>query len=244
MRLLRLCLSVGPLLLTAAVPPVLAQSPYVGAAIVGDILRNSHSETTLGRDVPAGGESIGFALRAGMPLGSNWGVEFEFTRPGEIDTDFSGTPIPLASRAETVAWSSSLPSNVTQLLPQIFPQPVSYRLRSAQRHSTLSTTLWLKQDASQRIALVYLAGMGFYRATYESESRFEILPAGIFPPGITAPLIFPTTTKTVSYGVRPLAGFEAHISLTQHVALVPGVRLHGLDNAWLVRPAIGLEWMF
>jgi hypothetical protein len=25
---------------------------------------------------------------------------------------------------------------------------------------------------------------------------------------------------------------------------VPGVRLHGLDNAWLVRPAVGLAWNF
>jgi hypothetical protein len=236
--------SLSVLLAVLSAGPAFGQSPYVGAALVGDVLRSTHSETTVGRDVPAGGESIGFALRAGVPLGSSWGVELEFTRPGEIETDFGGTPIPLASRAETLTWSSGLPANVTQLLPQIFPQPVFYRLRSTQRHSTLSTTAWLKQDVSQRIALVYLAGMGFYRATYESESRFEILPAGILPPGITAPLIFPTATKTVSYGVRPLAGFEAHIGLTDQVAIVPGIRLHGLENAWLVRPAIGIEFQF
>jgi hypothetical protein len=131
-----------------------------------------------------------------------------------------------------------LPGGVAQL----FPQPVFYRLRSTQRHTTLSTTAWLKQDLSRRVALVYLAGMGFYRATYESESRFEILPA--LPAGITLPMIFPTQTKTVTYGVRPLAGLEARVGLTEHVALVPGVRLHGLENSWLLRPAVGLEWQF
>jgi hypothetical protein len=39
-------------------------------------------------------------------------------------------------------------------------------------------------------------------------------------------------------------GFEACIGLTEHVNLVPGVRLHGLENGWLLRPAVGLEWEF
>jgi hypothetical protein len=80
--------------------------------------------------------------------------------------------------------------------------------------------------------------MGFYRATYESQSRFDILPAGI-----TIPIVLPSI-KTVTYGVRPLAGFEARIKLTDQVDLVPGVRLHGLESAWLLRPAVGLAWNF
>jgi hypothetical protein len=115
-----------------------------------------------------------------------------------------------------------------------------YRLRATQRHSTLSTTVWFNQTLSSKISLVYLAGMGFYRNTYENESRFDILP-----PGITLPVGFPAyTTKTVSYGVRPLAGFEARVHLTDHVDLVPGIRLHGLESAWLLRPAVGLAWNF
>ena len=97
----------------------------------------------------------------------------------------------------------------------------------------------MNQELSQRVSLVYLAGMGFYRSTSESEARFDILP-----PELSIPGLLPTLSKTVSYGVRPLAGFEVRIDLTDHLELVPGVRLHGLDNAWLVRPAVGLAWNF
>ena len=224
--------------------PSFGQSPYVGAALVGDVLLSTHSETSLGGDVPSGGESIGFALRVGTPLGSRWGIELEFTRAGEIESEFDGV-IPLASRAGTsISWSSlppgSVPAEIEALLP-IIQRPTSYSLRTTQRHSTLSTTVWMKQELSPRVSLVYLAGMGFNRTTFENESRFEILP---LPPGISIPNIFPAITKTVTYGVRPLAGIEARIELTEQVDLVPGLRLHGLDNGWLLRPAVGLAWNF
>jgi len=144
----------------------------------------------------------------------------------------------LASRGDAITWSSLVPGSPLAL-PQLLSRPVSYSLRSAQRHNTLSTTVWMNQELSQRVSLVYLAGMGFSRSTFESEARFDILP-----PELSIPGLLPTLSKTVSYGVRPLAGFEARIDLTEHVELVPGVRLHGLDNAWLVRPAVGLAWNF
>jgi hypothetical protein len=228
-----LCLVVA--LVALGVWPASAQSTYVSAAIAGDVLRSTHSETVLGSDISRGGEAFGFALRVGTPLGSRWGVELEFARGGEIETDFTAS-IPLASRVDAITWSSLVPgSPMTQLLSR----PVSYSLRSAQRHNTLSTTVWMNQELSQRVSLVYLAGMGFYRSTSESEARF-----GILPPELSIPGLLPTLLKTVSYGVRPLVGFEARIDLTEHVELVPGVRLHGLDNAWLVRPAVGLAWNF
>ena len=211
-----------------------AQSPYAGASLVGDVLLSTHSESTFGRDVPDGGEAIGFALRVGTPLGARWGVELEFTRPGEIETEFAGGPIPL-SRADTLTSLTTLASGPT--LIQVLPQPVSYGLNASERHSTLSTTVWFAQELSPKLSLVYLAGMGFYRATYESEFRFDILG------GIALPIV-PSPTRTVNYGVRPLAGFEARLKLTDHVDLVPGVRLHGLESSWLLRPAVGLAWNF
>jgi hypothetical protein len=212
-----------------------AQSAYVGAELIGDVLRSTHSESTLGLDVPSGGEAIGFALRVGTPLGSRWGIELQFARPGEIDTEFSGA-IPLASSVEILTTLARAPGAITAT--QLFPLPLPYRLRNSQRHSTLATTVWFNQSLSPKISLVFLAGMGFYRATSESEARFEILPAS------TIPVVFPPITKSVTYGVRPLAGFEARIKLTDHVDLVPGVRLHGLESAWLLRPAVGLAWNF
>jgi hypothetical protein len=228
-------LRLATLLLTVWTGTTFAQSPYVGADLVGDVLRNTHSESTLGLDVPSGGEAIGFALRVGTPLGSRWGIELEFARPGEIETEFNGA-IPLASSVEILTTLARAPGGITAA--QLFPSPLPYRLRSSQRHSTLATMVWFNQSLSPKISLVYLAGMGFYRATYESEARFDILPAS------TIPVVFPPITKTVTYGVRPLAGFEARIKLTDHVDLVPGVRLHGLESAWLLRPAVGLAWNF
>ncbi len=229
-------LRLATLLVTMWMGTAFAQGAYVGADLVGDVLRSTHSESSLGLDVPTGGEAIGFALRVGAPLGSRWGVELGFTRPGEIETEFSGA-IPLASSPEILTTISRGPGSLSAT--QLFPSPVPYRLRAAQRHSTLSTTLWFKQTVSSKISLVYLGGMGFYRNTYESESRFDILPAGI-----VAPIVLPSLTKTVMYGVRPLAGFEARVHLTEHVDLVPGIRLHGLESAWLLRPAVGLAWNF
>jgi len=218
-----------------------AQSAYVSGALVGDVLLSTHSETSLGGDIPSGGEAIGFALRVGTRLGSRWGVELEFTRAGEIETTFDG-PIPLASRdGTTVSWTSTVPGALPNIdLLALLQRPVSYSLRTSQRHSTLSPTVWMNQELSRRVSLVYLAGMGFQRSTYESESRFDIL----LPPGISIPSIMPASTKTVTYGVRPLAGIEARIALTEHADLVPGLRLHGLDNGWLLRPAVGLSWKF
>ena len=220
-------------LMTSAASPALAQSTYVGAALVGDLFRSTHSESAGGRDFSNDGEAIGFALRVGTPIGSQWGVELEFTRPGEIETDFDG-PIVLATEYTIV--SSTLPTG--SRIPQIFP-PFSYRVRTTQRFTTLSTTAWVAQDVSERVSLVYLAGLGFSRTTYESDARFDVLPAGI-----AAPTILPSFSKTVNYGVRPLVGFEAHIGLTDQLDLVPGLRLHGLEQAWLLRPAVALGWNF
>jgi hypothetical protein len=228
-------IGLAALLVTLGSGAASAQSPYAGAALVGDVLRSTHSESTFGREVPDGGEAIGFALRVGTPLGARWGVELEFTRPGEIETELAGGPIPL-SRADTI--TSLTTAAIGSTLIQVLPQPVSYSLNATERHSTLSTTMWFAQQLSPKVSLVYLAGMGFFRATYESEFRFDILPGGIASP------LVPSRTRTVNYGVRPLAGFEARLKLTEHVDLVPGVRLHGLENSWLLRPAVGLAWNF
>jgi len=50
--------------------------------------------------------------------------------------------------------------------------------------------------------------------------------------------------NSVVYSARPMAGFEARIGLTDHVQLVPGVRMHGIQGGWLIRPSVGLSWKF
>jgi len=226
------------LLLALTPGSAFAQSTYVGGALVGDVLRTTHSESALAPNTSADGEAVGFALRVGTPLGSRWGVELEFARPGEIETESSGS-IPLASGIDPLALLPTrvVPPGIT--LPPSFLLVLPYRLRFAQRNTTVSTSVWFNQMLSPRVSLVYLGGMSFQRTTNEIESSFEI------PPIITVPGGFPSvTTKTITYGVRPLAGFEARIKLTEHADLVPGIRLHGLESAWLLRPAVGLAWNF
>jgi hypothetical protein len=56
--------------------------------------------------------------------------------------------------------------------------------------------------------------------------------------------------RTTTYGLAPVVGFEARIALTDHIRLVPGVRLQGIGRGtngtagWLIRPSASLMWEF
>ena len=75
-----MCIVLVALLLT--IPAVAqAQGPYVGASVLTDIVRASGSD-----DFNSGsGEAFGGALRVGASLGSQWGVDLEFARSGDIE---------------------------------------------------------------------------------------------------------------------------------------------------------------
>ena len=208
-----------------------AQTPYVGASLFGDVVRSTHTETAGGRGASGGGEALGFALRAGTRLGAVWGVEVEFARPASIEEESvpGGIPIPLQ------------PSFTLERLPigstVVFP-PIIVGFRSSQRHTTLSAVAWAEQLVSARMSLVYLGGIGFVRSQHEFSASYSPLLGA-------APTIFPPyASETVLYGVGALAGFEARLGLTDRAQLVPGIRLHAIDNTWLVRPSVGINWNF
>jgi hypothetical protein len=48
----------------------------------------------------------------------------------------------------------------------------------------------------------------------------------------------------VAYGVRPLTGIESRIEMSEHAHLVAGVRLQASAGIWLIRPSVGLGWIF
>src|SRR5687767_10264788 len=73
-------------------PPAFAQG-YVGAFLVGDVVRLDQYDSRAGDT--GNGEAFGFALRLGSPVGAKWGVELEFVRPGEITSDQSPRYLPL-----------------------------------------------------------------------------------------------------------------------------------------------------
>jgi hypothetical protein len=211
----------------AAASAASAQTSYVSASLFGDVVRTSHSSLA-GGDGTAGGETLGFALRIGTPVGSAWGVEAEFARPGEIDGESDVVALPALEPAIV------LPGLDRDVIGRLVPS-FQYRYRTSQRHTTLTASVWAQQVLTARFSLVYLGGLGFYR----SERDLEIGYSGPLP--VVLPSI---SSETISYGVRPMAGFEARISLSDHAYINPGIRLHGIDNGWLVRPAVGLGWAF
>ena len=210
-----------------------AQEAYVSASLTGDVVRFSGSETAGVPDVSPDGEALGFALRIGTRLGSAWGVEAQFARPSRIE--FEGRPDVIALQAGRV----TLPG----VDPLIFP-PISYRVRTSYRDVLFSTGAWARQDLSARVALVYSGGLGFHRTERELEFTFDPIP--LFPnvPGLSAIVPRASATKTTTYTARPFAGFDARIRMTDHVELVPGLRLHALDGGVLIRPAVGIGWVF
>jgi hypothetical protein len=213
--------------------PALAQSPYTTAAVGVDVSRFDHVEGTGISDVDAGGEAIAFSLRLGTAIGDRWGVELAFTRPSEVTRDSrQGYPIPL-----TIA-AGSLPTGITNATSLVIPVFES-RIRVQQRNTTLDTVAWVARRAGSRADLVYVAGITFSRLVEEVEFEFIRRPIG---------LVLPNATRTIAYGVGPVAGMEARIRLTDHVIFVPGVRLQGIGgnarHGWLLRAATGLGWRF
>jgi hypothetical protein len=167
-------------------------------------------------------------------------VDLEFVRPGEITTDQIPEFLPLLTTGVTAVPPSTLPNVYDpRILPDslLFPS-YSYRFRSTQRRTTLSTALWVRQEISRRrFSMVYLGGVAFGRT--ESEVEIGYLP--IRPTIIPIP---PSVSESINYDVAPMVGVEGRIRMGGQVELVPGLRLHGTDGGWLIRPALGLMWTF
>jgi len=214
------------LIVGLAAPLASAQSAYVGASVLADVVRTSGPLDQLGN-----GEALGAALRVGASLGEHWGVELEFTRSGDIEwrPDVSI----LARMTPTLG-------QVIGVLPDIaiFPTP---EISIESQLSTLGTTVWWRQKVSDRFSLVYLGGAAFTRTRSETSvgyprltppPRGQTLPTGLF------------TQETVSYDTGVNVGLEGQIGMTEHLHLVPGLRLISVSSRWIMRPAVGLQWRF
>ena len=200
-----------------------ASAQFVGASVLGDLVRLSRTESVIAES-PHGGEALGFAIRIGTPLGAAWGVEAEFARPAEIEDETRNSLLPLLTS----------PASLTLLPPSSsFP---SFSYRTTIRNTTLSASAWLRQPLTDRSSLVYLAGLGFNRQNRDEGFSFD--------PRVLALTIAPYETRTITYGVRPFVGIEARLGLGEHAQLVPGLRVHGIDDGWLLRPGIGVNWTF
>jgi hypothetical protein len=209
--------------------PASAQSPYVGASIAADITR---FDGVAGEASPGSGEAFSWAIKVGTPVVSRFGVELEFSRPQEISRQESTQPIPLEA---AIGVGSSIGS-----LPQfIIP---SFSVRTAQRNTTIATTAWVRQEVTPRFSMQYHGGIAFVRTSREFSYDFPIAEIGIL--GDIASSLFPRSNTTIDYSVGAIVGADARIGMTEHAWLVPGVRLQGLPDGWIVRPSIGVAWEF
>jgi hypothetical protein len=235
-------LSFLPLLLFGVLaPPAFAQGAYVGAFLVGELVRLDQYD--LRTQDTGNGESFGFGLRLGSPIAAKWGVELEFVRPGKITTDQSPEILPLLTTPTNIGTTvSNVPGvdfDFGYYDPLTFPSH-SYRFRSTQRRTTLSTSLWVRQEISSRFSLAYLGGVAFGRTSNEVEVTFLLNRPTILPIPPRSPVI----TESIIYDVQPVVGVEGRLRLAGKVDLVPGLRLHGAQGGWLIRPAVGLSWNF
>lgn len=216
-RILTSLFVVAPFLAGTAI----AQEPYVGVALVGNIVRTSGL-------VETDGETLGWSLRAGTPLGERWGVDAEFVYPAAIESTSSIEPFLTGSGFTTSS-------------PVFLSLPTLYQESRSSRHSTLSASGWVRQRAGDRTELMYHGGVVFALFERTLQVRYPELPAF---PGLS-PIRLPNIdTSTRSYGVGPLVGMDARIRMTNHLRLVPGVRLIGFGGVLIVRPAVGMHWVF
>ena len=230
MKLLRLTLLTAAALSFATVAS--AQAPYVGGALFGEIVRSTHTDTGGVTGSTGGGEGIGFALRLGTRVGATWGVELEFARPASIEGEPMPDVMPLAG-PPTLTFMFDVPPFSDSL---IYP-PIGFSIDTKARHTTLSTSAWIEQQLSARVSLVYLGGLTFGRTEREYTVSYPML-AGL-------PIVRPSyTTESTTYGLGAIVGFESRLGLGERAQLVPGIRLHAIDNAWLVRPSVGISWSF
>ncbi len=218
--------------------PAWAQSPYVAGAIGAEIVRTTSVESSGSTFDDGNGESWSGAIRVGTLVAPRVGVELEFLRAGAIEGDGNG-PIFIAAGIPR-AVVGSLVADGLVADAAIFPI-ISQQTRM--RTNTVSTLAFVRQAVGERVDLVYLGGLGFSRVVHEIEFG---IPRRLL--AASQPVVSSRSTRTTQYGVGPIVGLEARIGMTEHARLVAGVRLHALGqslvNGWIVRPNVGLAWMF
>jgi hypothetical protein len=209
-----------------------AQTTFVAGSLTGEVARFGSVETTPQPDFPRlepafDGEAVGFGLSLERSLGDRWGVALEFARPGTIEREDS----------------YELPFTIA-----IFPPvpPVEIHRRFEQRRASVNTLAWLAQSLGDRVELAFLAGASFARTTWVQHYDVTVAALVLVPPGFIDAAR--PTTKTIEFSVAPVVGLDARLKVSDHLAVVPGVRFQAAAIAgrsgWLLRPSVGMRWGF
>ena len=213
-----------------------AQSTYVAATIGADVSRVSHTDSSFVASPSSSTEVVSGSLRVGTGISQTWGVELEFVRSGHSRRSQNPIITPLPAGGLNVGALTPTPTGSVAISG--IPVPIAaFQSDIRQSHSDFDAVAWVRQRAGGSVDLVYLGGLAFFRQRVEITQTF---------PAILRPLVPGGTFRTtaVDYATRPLVGAEARIGLTSHMRLIPGLRLQGLGNGWLLRPYVGLGWFF
>ena len=215
-----------------------AQGVYVGGAVGAEAVRTSSTESGGITYDSGSGDAFAGAIRVGTFLTDHVGLELEYFRPGEIETD-GGGPIYVADDPRLAYSFTDLGFTASGLTS--FPSIISQSVRV--RTSTMSALLTARQSLGGKVDLVYLGGVGFSRVVHEIEYGF---PRGI--PGVPPSIQRSYSSRSTQFAAGPVVGIEVRAGMTDHAQVVAGLRLHALGQAvldgWMIRPSIGLAWKF
>lgn len=214
-----------------------AQTPYVAGTIGADVSRSSHTESNFNRSTSTDSEVLSGSLRVGTSVGENWGVDVEFLRSGESHDRIPIGISPLAAGGVNLSQLSTLIPGTS--LAAIALPIAAFDSDVRRTRMDFDTAAWVRQHVSGSVDLVYLGGLAFSRQRIEISQTLPTI-AGLFAPVPGGAF----RTTTIDYGTHPLVGAEARIGLTSHMRLIPGIRLQGIANGWLLRPYAGLGWFF
>jgi hypothetical protein len=212
--MIRFVLPTVALLVVCAPRIAAAQTPYIGASAFADVVLSSSPGQTR-----ASGEALGGALRIGAPLGSQFGIELEVSRSGDIPVRSDVRILPAFMPNVAVSVPASVPADVA-----IFPPPL---IDGEARRLALATLLSWRHEITERFGVVYLGGVTFMRTTTQHRIAF--------------PVFF---GERVDYDTGVTVGLDAGIEMTDHLRFVPGLRLISGESTWLIRPSAGLQWIF
>jgi hypothetical protein len=227
-------------LLVAA--PTAAQSTSIGVTANWDIARFSRvdidDEVSIASSPESlDGEALGFGVSVRRGIGRNWGVAFEFSRTGEIESRSSRRISPLRTGGPTLI--PTLPGVIQ--IPTLFPPLPDFEfvLDTEQQHQTFAALAWVRHDVSDRIDLSYTGGITFVRSEYDRDYSVTDPRLALF--------IAPLDLRTIDFSVGATAGLDVDVELTDHTGFTGAVRLQGLNagrTGWLIRPAVGVRWTF
>jgi hypothetical protein len=217
----------------AAGTPAFAQAPYVSVSLGADVQQLSHVEGGVSSRAVPDGATLSWALRVGTSIEDRWGVELEHVRAAETEKEIDYTPGVSWLDFDVLTSGTSLPT-----VPAIPRTVFSQRATTRRQQASIAPLAWIRTEISDAIGVVFLGGVAFNRTRSETDFTIDV------PPNLLPFITVPADSTTVLFSTSAIAGVEARVRLTEHVRLVPGVRIQGVSGGWIVRPAVGLGWQF